>query len=98
MCITAVAQLLALPFSIIRHEKCLLGRLHRNMCISLVRNDLCIFERELQPVSQKPRRQLEVRDLMTASFKYYFVSGILTERKTKSFRALENPINKYRLF
>ena len=90
--------MLALPFSIICHEKCLLGRLHHNMCVSLVMNDLRIFEYELQHFSsQKPRKRLKARDLTTEPFEYYFANGILTERKNKSVWALENPINRHRL-
>lgn len=83
-CIKAVAQMLALPFSIICHEKCLLGRPHLNTCISLVMDDLHVFEHELHHFSsQKPRRRLKVRDVTTAPFRYYFANGILTERKNR---------------
>lgn len=79
-CIKAVAQMLALPFSIICHKKCLQGRPHLNMCISLVIDDLSL---SVNFSSQKPRRQLKVRDLTIATFQYYFANGILTERKNR---------------
>lgn len=43
--------MLTLPFSIIHHEKCQLGRLHHNIYISLAMNDPRIFECELQHFS-----------------------------------------------